>query len=334
MTIPSRVTYSGKSYTVRSISDYAFAGCPSVRTVSIPHTISSVGKYTFANCIALCKVSISDLEAWCRINFAEGGNPLIYAHHLFLNEREVHHLVIPNTVSQIGQYAFCGCHGIVSAQIGIGVTSIGDYAFAECTSLESILIPRSVTSIGEYAFTGCRSLPSLVLPNSVATIGKFAFADCTNIKSIAIPASVTVIGNNVMRNCSKLEQIVVAQGNAIFDSRDNCNAVIETASNTLILGCKRTFIPATVTSIGESAFFGCRGLTAVTIPHSVTAIGGGAFAYCTGLRSLTVLNEVPPTLKFGESTFTSIPSSCVLYVPSQSRAQYRSAYGWRYFSNL
>lgn len=186
VTIPSRVTYSGKSYTVRSISDYAFAGCTSVRTVSIPHTISSVGKYTFANCIALCKVSINDLEAWCRINFAEGGNPLIYAHHLFLNEREIHHLIIPNTVSQIGQYAFCGCHSIVSAQIGIGVTSIGDYAFAECT----------------------------------------------------------------------------------------------------------------------------------------------------GLRLLTALNEVPPTLKFGESTFTSIPSSCVLYVPSQSRAQYRSAYGWRYFSSL
>lgn len=182
VTIPSRVTYSGKSYTVRSIIDYAFAGCPSVRTVSIPHTISSVGKYTFSLCIALCKVSISDLEAWCRINFAEGGNPLIYAHHLFLNEREIHNLKIPNTVSQIGQYAFCGCHGIVSAQIGIGVTSIGDYAFAECTSLESILIPRSVTSIGEYAFSGCRSLPSLVIPNSVATIGKFAFAGCTNMK--------------------------------------------------------------------------------------------------------------------------------------------------------
>ena len=248
-----------------------------------------------------------------------------YGLHPFLNEREIHHLIIPNTVSQIGQYAFCGCHSIVSAQIGIGVTSIGDYAFAECTSLESIV---------EYAFSGCLSLPSLVIPNSVATIGKFAFAGCTNMKSIAIPASVTAIGNNVMRNCSKLEQIVVARGNAIFDSRDNCNAVIETASNTLILGCKRTFIPATVTSIGESAFFGCSGLTAITIPHSVTAIGGSAFAYCTGLRLVTVLNEVPPTLKFGESTFTSIPSSCVLYVPSHSRAQYRSAYGWRYFSNL
>ena len=148
------------------------------------------------------------------------------------------------------------------------VTSIGSSAFSSYTSLTSVTIPNSVTSIGEAAFQGCSRLKSVTIPNSVTSIGYGAFWDCG------------------------LTSIVVEDGNTVYDSRENCNAIIETNSNTLVAGCENTTIPNSVTSIGEAAFSGCSGLTSITIPNSVTSIGGWAFYECSGLTSVTIPNSV------------------------------------------
>lgn len=141
-------------------------------------------------------------------------------------------------------------------------------------------ITYSVTSIGSYAFYGCYSLASITIPNTVTSIGELAFNWCSSLSSIDIPSSVTSIGKRAFSNCAALTSITVASNNQTYDSRENCNAVIETATNTLVVGSSNTVIPNSVTSIGDCAFFECRGLTSITIPNSVISIENNAFYFC------------------------------------------------------
>ena len=195
---------------------------------------------------------------------------------------------------------FKTCTKLSTLTIGKSVTTIPSYAFSCCSGLTSLTIPGSVTSIGESAFSGCSGLTSLTIPNSVTSIGNEAFFECKGLASLTIPGSVTSIGESAFSGCSELTSIVVDEGNTKYDSRNNCNATIETASNTLIFGCKSTIIPNSVTSIGQSAFSGCSELTSVTIPNSVTSIGNSAFGGCSGLTSLTIGNSVT---SIGENAF-------------------------------
>ena len=192
------------------------------------------------------------------------------------------------TVTSIGDEAFKECTGLTSISIPSSVTNIGGWAFEGCTGLASINLPVSVTTIGDDAFWCCTGLTSINIPSSVTAIGHGAFSGCTGLTSVSIPASVTTIGNYAFAGCEGLASIKVEAGNIAYDSRENCNAIIETASNTLVAGCMNTTVPNSVTAIGDYAFLGCTGLTSFTIPTSVTAIGDYAFSDCSGLASIKV----------------------------------------------
>ena len=142
------------------------------------------------------------------------------------------------------------------------------------------IIPEGTTEISNYAFDDCRTLESIVIPESVTEIGYAAFFRCVALKSIIIPESVTKIGEAAFVGCSSLERIVVAEGNPVYDSREDCNAIIETKTNILCYGCKSTNIPQSVTKIGRYAFAGCASLESVTIPKAATEIGDFAFYKC------------------------------------------------------
>ncbi len=201
---------------------------------------------------------------------------------------EIINIIIEDGVTSIGAFAFADCSGLTSVTIPNSVTNIVHHAFSRCNSLTSITIPNSVTSIGDYAFFNCDGMTSITIPNSVTSIGEEAFWACRGLTSITIPSSVTSIGERAFMDCKDLTSIVVESGNTNYDSRENCNAIIETASNTLVLGCMNSFIPSTVTRIEENAFSDCDRLTSITIPGSVTNIGEHAFWACRGLTSIVV----------------------------------------------
>ena len=202
-------------------------------------------------------------------------------------------IVIPASVTSIGFEAFIACTGLTSVDIPNSVTSIGESAFSFCSGLTNIVIPNSVTSIGGAAFYRCIRSSSIEIPNSVTEIGDYAFFECCALKSIMIPASVTSMGESAFIGCIDLISIVIEDGNPVYDSRENCNAIIETKKNRLIRGCNNSFIPSSVTTIKREAFSGCYGLTNIKIPASVTVIGKYAFLDCNGLTSIIVERNNP-----------------------------------------
>ncbi len=223
---------------------------------------------------------------------------------------------IPNSVTSICDWAFSFCGSLTSVVIPNSVTSIGGAAFRNCSGLTSLIIPNSVTSISSGAFYSCSGLTTVSIPKSVTSIGDQAFSYCRSLTSVIIPNSVTSIDYLVFSCCSSLTSIIVENGNIVYDSRENCNAIIETASNTLIAGCRNTSIPNSVTSIGNCAFQDCLGLTSVSIPNSVTSIGFNAFLGCSNLTSVSIPSSITfiDEHAFSDCSLTNV-YSYAKYVP-------------------
>ena len=193
-----------------------------------------------------------------------------------------------------------------------GTKVIGDYAFSICESLQSIVIPNSVKSIGNSAFSGCKSLQSIVIPDSVTSIGDWAFNCCKSLQSIVIPNSVKSIGKRAFRGCLKLTRMIVEPYNETYDSRSNCNAIIEKKTNKLVAGCSATIIPNSVKSIGDWAFNCCKSLQSIIIPNSVTNIGDSAFNECESLQSIVISDSVT---SIGNSAFLGCKSLQSIVIP-------------------
>lgn len=242
---------------------------------------------------------------------------------------------IPNTVVSIGQGAFSQCILLDSVVIPSSVTSLEPSLFSGCTGLTNIVISSSVTTIGARAFYGCAGLTSVSIPSSVTTIGGMAFCN-SGLGSVSIPSSVTSIGESAFNDCSGLTSISVNVANPVYDSRCNCNALIETATNTLLTGCRNTIIPEGITTLGTAAFSECTYLTTITLPQSLTAIGIRAFN-CDDrgsmLASITSLAIVPPALDpTDDRPFGGIADTIPIYVPQGTAAAYATA--WPYFHNF
>ena len=251
----------------------------------------------------------------------------------FLGCRGMTELTLPNSVTSIGGNAFEGCSGLTELILPNSVTSIGNAAFFGCSGLTELILPNSVTSIGDCAFYGCTGMTELTLPNGVTSIGDGAFSGCRGLTELILPNSVTSIGNYAFSDCSGLEKITVDRGNKRYDSWGNCNSIIETGTNTLIVGCKNSVIPNSVTSIGYYAFYGCSGLTELTLPDSVASIGDGAFICCSDLSKITSLAEIPPVC--GSGVFDRVnKTNCELIVPIVSVTAYKQAEVWNEFSNI
>ena len=279
----ARITDAAENITTADIPK-SINGCP----------VTSIGGSAFRDCTGLISITISNSVT------SIGDSAFEYCKGLTS-------IMIPNSVTSIGDSAFEDCTGLTRITIPDGVTSIGDSAFCHCTGLTSITIPNSVTSIGDWAFRGCSGLTSITIPNSVTSIGEGAFKYC-GLTSVTIGNSVTRIGDYAFSSCKGLTSISVDPGNRYYSSNDNC--LIEIKTKSLILGCKNSVIPAdgSVTSIGDSAFEDCTGLTSITIPNSVTSIGDWAFRDCEGLTSITIGNSVTSIGKYAFHHCTGLTS--------------------------
>ena len=258
--IPS-VSPDGDSVT--SIGAHAFEGCTKL---TIPDSVTSISFYAFSGYTSLTSIQVDE------------NNPVYHSDGNCLIETATKTLVL-------------GCKTSIIPTDG-SVISIGKSAFFSCTSLTNITIPDNVISIGSKAFCGCTGLTSITIPDSVTVIGESAFAGCTGLTSITISDSVTSIGDRAFSSCYSLTNILVGEHNTAYHSEGNC--LIETASKTLIVGCKTSTIPidGSVTSIGKFAFFNCTSLTNITIPNSVTCIGDDAFRQCFSLTNITIPDSV------------------------------------------
>ena len=248
----------------RIICNSAFAGC-SLSNIAIPNSVTYIGNGAFSRCSSLSNIVIpksviclngnpfSDWEGMLEClspNFIYEGDVLFNkdkSEIVSFRNQKIESYIIPDSVTSIGDDAFCGCSSLSNIVIPNGVTSIGEGAFMNCSSLSNIVIPNSVISIGDWAFSCCRSLFSIVIPDSVSSIGDCTFSCCRSLSSIVIPDSVFSIGICAFMDCCFLSNFV---------------------------------LPNNVTRIGNGAFLGCSSLSNIVIPDSVSSIGDGAFHDC------------------------------------------------------
>lgn len=349
ITLPASVT---------SIDDQAFMGT-SLSSIIIPANVTNIGEMVLTNCSKLTSIvvesgnTVYDSRKTCNAIIRTADNTLIQG---------CNKSTIQKTVTAIAPRAFYGCNGIKSISIPSSVKTIGEEAFYMCSKLTTISIPASVEAIGSGAFLYCSSVTSIkvnssnpifnsqnnaiirtadkalilgcqktVIPSDITSIADRAFYYCSGLKTISIPASVTSIGDEAFFGCSDLETIKVDVNNSFYDSRDNCNAIIETATNRLFIGSAKTVIPVGITAINDYAFLNNQGLSSINIPWTVSSIGYKAFADCNKLTVINVGIKVP--LDISSYTFSNY-ANATLYVPKGSKEAYASAKVWKDFATI
>ncbi len=299
-----------------SIGEGSFSDCSSLTSISIPNSVTSIGSYAFRDCICLTYVTIpssvktiderpfygcgiyvdlivhiTDLTAWCKINFTLGLGLEYRKYRLFLNGKEIKDLIIPDGVASISSSAFEHC-SLTSVTIPESVTSIGSFAFSDCTGLTSITIGNSVTSIGNYAFYKCSGLTSIDFGNSLTSFGHDAFSGTAWYNNQ--PDGMVYAGKVAYKYKGTMPEgteIVITDGTLGI-----ANYAFEDCR-----GLTSVTIPESVTSIGSFAFSDCTGLTSITIGNSVTSIGNYAFYKCSGLTSIDFGNSLT---SFGHDAFS------------------------------
>ena len=305
---------------VTSIGSSAFSGCDSLTSVVIPDSVTSIGDSAFYYCTSLTSVYISDIAAWYNISFGNSySNPLC---NLYLNGELVTELVIPDSVTKIGSYAFSGCDSLTSVTIPDSVETLGEYAFAYCSELSELTLGNSIKLIGDSAFEMCDSLTSVTIPDSVTSIGNYAFYSCDSLTSVTIGNSVTSIGSRAFCYCYKLVEVfnhsslditagsydygdvayyaievhkgeskIVNYNDYLFYTYDGVNYLFGYVGED-----KTVVLPENYKGenyeIYNYAFYQSNDITSVIIPNSVTKIGSYAFSGCDSLTSVIIPDSV------------------------------------------
>ena len=331
---------------VTGIGDYAFSGCTGLTSITIPASVTSIGIRAFEGCTNLLAVILNSTTmvtlgtnafdgctALNAIGVPEGTATAYKTADNWLDYAEMIYAI--NGTCGTNVYFSYNSTGKTLHLFGTGGMKDYDGMQQEYspwnsyrTEITTVVIHHGVTTIGDFSFYGCTSLASVTIPTSVTTIGVAALS-YTSLANIVILANVTSISCGAFAGCSSLESISVAFGNTKYHSEDNC--LIETASHTLIAGCKNSVIPDDVTAISDYAFEGCTGLTSITIPAGVTGIGNRAFYGCTSL--LTVILNSTTMVTLGTNAFDACTALNAIGVPAGTAGTYKTATNWSAYAD-
>ena len=269
---------------VKCIDKYAFMGCLA-EEVAIPDGVERINFFAFSNCPNLKRIfipaSVESIEELAFDNCPEVISIVVDKNNTDYDSRNGCNAIIYTSDSRL----ILGCSSTIIPQ---GIETIGEYAFSHCRNLQKIVIPEGVSCIADGAFSCCSNLKDVVLPTTLESfIGGSNFSYCTSLESITIPKGVYNMEGDIFSGCISLQKISVDSANETFDSRNNCNAVIDTEQNKLVVGCKGTVIVDGIKSIGSRAFYKS-GITSIHIPSSVGSIESAAFKDCEYCMSITV----------------------------------------------
>lgn len=338
-----KVTFAGDSK-LTEIGVLAFSGCTNIKSISIPGSVAFIRESAFSGLSNLTALYVTDIESWCNIEFGNfDSNPLYWAQNLYLNDKLITQLEIPDGVTAISDYAFFGYKKLTSIRTGANsqLALIGKEAFKECTSLATVVIPNSLTYIAFSAFMDCDRLTAVYITD-MASWCKIRFSDLNAnplnraqnlylnynlVTQLEIPDSVTSIGSYTFYAYKKLTSIkagasskLVSVGTGAFRDCTSLTVVTLPDSLTYIVsymfyGCenlKVIVISDSVNYIAERAFGGCKSLTNIEIPDDVTYIGEAAFAGCASFSRIEIPNGVT---SIGNSMFSGCTSLKDIIIP-------------------
>lgn len=284
LVIPASVTLEGRTYKVKGPATDGFPCHPEIRHLVFSEGVTNVEWKSFSYCLNLESIHIPTTVTWVAPSSFDGCSNLrsitVEKGNAKYDSRNNCNAIIETSNNTLVQ----GCANTI---IPTEIKTIGSSAFEDQQVSDSLILPQGVKGIGHYAFSGCTGLRHITLPDSLEFFGTMTFAGCTNLQEIFLPKKVEGISGDVFADCPNLRRIIVAKGNETYDSRDSCNAIIETDKDCLVVGCRSTTIVEGIKSIGSQAFSGSS-ITGIHIPTSVTQIGEEAFSDCRFCTSIEV----------------------------------------------
>lgn len=317
--IPESVTYDGITYPVATIGYKAFAQCDDLISITIPPSVKEISSQAFWRSYNLIAVHISDLRAWCEINFSES-NPLEYAHNLYLNNQKMTEVTVPEGITAIRPNAFHG--GNFSAlTMPETVTSIGSSAFNSCENLSNIVMSPNIETIGIFAFDYCKSLEEIEIPEKVEELERMTFFHCENLKKVKLPEGFRNIGVQAFSDCYSLEDI-------------NYPSTLTTIDISAFFGCTSLpdpIFPPALETIGNTAFYSIRNWHTLNLPASLEGLGAASF-FCDNIEVFTIEAKDVPT-RLGENPPFPFSDNGVIVAgfPTGSVPDYSNDSRFKYF---
>ena len=346
--IPETVTYNGTTYSVTSIGDYAFYGCSSLTSITIPNSVTSIGDQAFSYCSSLTSITIPNsvtsigrgvFEFTNFTSFICNSTSLTSFGCSFSEQPLLDTIIAPAAFFDVKEASWASSPKhikyarVISGELTENAFGVINRSYKTLTVLDLAAVTN--TTIADEAFKGCYNLDSLYLPCNLIYIPYMAIAECVKLQSITIPATVTEIEDRAFENCRSIKSIIFEgtapkQGPAHYAAASGSS--LWRIGSWAFYNChqlQNLTIPEGVTEVGDAAFYGCTYLEDMVLPSTIQEIGDNGFALCAKLKKIHVKAVTPPTIQ--AKTFFDVNRQIPVYVPDNAVEAYKDDPYWQEF---